>query len=236
VIVRAAILICAGAGVIGAHDFITTKITWSKEMSRLVYKRCATCHREGGAAFSLMTYEEARPWAKAIKEEVLERRMPPWQAVKGFGEFKDDRGLTEEELEVISDWVEGGAPEGEPKFMPQPPKPSKWLDPATPTGAAELDVASDAKIDAPVRVVGIRAKGLKKGATVQVIAMRPDGAIEPLLWIYHYNPAFDRTYYYIAPVSLPAGTGIGMSPAGAGSFALFTSPAPKQPARTHGAF
>src|ERR1700739_3123590 len=98
---RAAVLMIACAAVAGAHDVITTKITWSKEMSRLVYKRCATCHRDGGAAFSLMTYEAARPWAKAIKEETLERRMPPWQAVKGFGEFKDDRGLTEEELEVI---------------------------------------------------------------------------------------------------------------------------------------
>ncbi len=95
-----------------AHDIITTKITWTKEISRLVYKRCATCHREGGSSFSLMTYEEARPWAKAIKEEVLERRMPPWEAVKGFGEFRDDRGLTQEELETISSWVEGGAPEG----------------------------------------------------------------------------------------------------------------------------
>ena len=48
----------------------------------MMYKRCATCHREGGISrrFSLMTYEEARPWAKAIKEEVLERRMPPWEA------------------------------------------------------------------------------------------------------------------------------------------------------------
>ncbi len=69
-----------------------------------------------------MTYDEARPWAKAIKEEVLERRMPPWEAVKGFGEFRDDRGLTQEEMETISGWVEGGAPEGEPKYLPALPK------------------------------------------------------------------------------------------------------------------
>src|SRR5271163_3259700 len=125
---RAAILILAGASVAGAHDFITTKITWSKEVSRLVYKRCSSCHREGGSAFAIITYEQARPWAKAIKEEALERRMPPWQAVKGFGDFKNDRGLTEEELEILSDWVEGGAPEGEPKYLPETPKPSAFLD------------------------------------------------------------------------------------------------------------
>src|SRR4051794_40931879 len=53
------------------HDVITTKITWSREISRIVYARCLTCHRDGGRAFSLTTYVEARPWAKAIKEEVL---------------------------------------------------------------------------------------------------------------------------------------------------------------------
>ncbi|HXK04842.1 MAG TPA: cytochrome c, partial [Verrucomicrobiae bacterium] len=96
------------------HDVITTPLTFSREISRLVYARCASCHRPGGRAFSLMTYADARPWAAAIKEEVLERRMPPWGAVKGFGEFKDDQGLTQEQIELIADWVEGGAPEGDP--------------------------------------------------------------------------------------------------------------------------
>ena len=61
----------------GAHEFFSTKVTWSREISRLVLQRCAGCHHEGGAAFSMLTFDEARPWAKAIKEEVLNRRMPP---------------------------------------------------------------------------------------------------------------------------------------------------------------
>ena len=233
-IFRAAVLFGLSATVIGAHDIITTKITWSKEMSRLVYKRCATCHREGGPAFSLMTYEAARPWAKAIKEETLERRMPPWQAVKGFGEFKNDRGLTQEELEVISDWVEGGAPEGDPKFLPETPKPSEWLDPVKPAGAAELDVAGNAKVEAAVHVEAIRPKNLKKGATVQVLAMRPDGTFEPLLWIYQFNPDFARTYYFKSPVMLPAGTEIVASPQGAGVFSLFASADGRSSQKTRG--
>ncbi len=132
--------------------------------------------------------------------------MPPWQAVKGFGEFKDDRGLTQEEIELLSDWVEGGAPEGDPRLLPEAPKPGEWLDPVKPPGAAEKSVSEGAKIDSPVKVVGIRAKELAKGATVQVLAMRPDGTVEPLLWIYQYNPDFQRTYYYRSPVKLPAGT------------------------------
>ena len=218
---RAFILILATVCVASAHDVITTKITWSKEVSRVVFKRCASCHREGGSAFSLMTYDEARPWAKAMKEEVLERRMPPWEAVKGFGEFKDDRGLSGEELEVISDWVEGGAPEGDPKYVPALPKPEDWLDPASPAGSAEVLVGSDAKLASNERVVAIRPKDLKEGASVQLLAARPDGTIEPLLWIYQYNPKFKRTYYYTAPVNLPAGTKIEMSPPGAGTVALY---------------
>src|SRR5205085_2541589 len=97
-----------------------------REISRLFYQRCSSCHRDGGNAFALTTYEQARPWAKAIKEEVNERRMPPWGAVKGFGEFRDDQGLTQEQIELINDWVEGGAPEGDPALLPKElPKPGK---------------------------------------------------------------------------------------------------------------
>lgn len=221
---RTALLFFAGLGLVQAHDVITTKITFSKEISRLIYKRCATCHREGGSAFSLLTYDQARPWAKAIKEEVLERRMPPWEAVKGFGEFRDDRGLSQEELETISSWVEGGAPEGDPKYLPALPKLTAWQDPATPKGSSEVLLADGAKLAASSQVLAIRAKNLQAGASVQIVAVRPDSSIEPLLWIYQYKPEFHRTYYYAAPLALPAGTKIEMSPPGSGTIELFTKP------------
>ena len=96
------------------HDIITTPITFSREISRVLYSRCVECHRPGGSAFSLVTYEEARPWAKAIEEEVLEKRMPPWGAVKGFGDLSPDGSLTQQEIAIIAAWVVGGAPEGDP--------------------------------------------------------------------------------------------------------------------------
>src|SRR5579863_8084922 len=173
---RIVLLFCFVA-VVNAHDIITTKITFSKEISRLIYKRCATCHHEGGSAFSLMTYEEARPWAKAIKEEVLERRMPPWEAVKGFGEFREDRGLTQEELETISNWVEGGAPEGDPKYLPSLPKLTAWQDPVAPKGSSELVAADGQKLASSSKVLAIRAKNLKAGASVQIVAIRPDSSV-----------------------------------------------------------
>jgi hypothetical protein len=220
---RVGILLGLCAGPVLAHDVITTKITWSNEISRLVYKRCASCHAAGQSAFSLMAYDEARPWAKAMKEETGARRMPPWQAVKGFGDFTGDRGLTQEEIELISDWVEGGAPEGDPKFLPEKPKPASWQDPATPAGAAVVVASAGFRLKSAARVVALRPNDLTKGVSVQVVATRPDGTVEPLIWMYRYNPRFQRTYYYRAPIDLPAGTLIEMSTQGAGSLNLFSS-------------
>src|SRR5262249_49561686 len=66
--------------------------------------------------------DQARLSAQAIKEQVLSRRMPPWNAVEGFGEFKDDRSLSQEEIEIFAEWVEGGAPEGNPAYLPALPE------------------------------------------------------------------------------------------------------------------
>src|SRR5438876_898608 len=108
------VLACCVVNNAAAHEIITTKLTWTQEISRIVYKRCASCHREGGAApMSLLSYDEARPWAKAIRDEVAERRMPPWGAVKGFGDFRNDASLTDPEIEMMILWVEGGAPKGD---------------------------------------------------------------------------------------------------------------------------
>lgn len=206
-----------------AHDVITTKVTFSREISRLFYKSCASCHHEGGSSFSLTTYEAARPWAKAIKEEVLERRMPPWGAVKGFGSFKDDQGLTQEQIELISNWVEGGAPEGDPALLPKAPN---WNAlPAKPAAPMHSEVIVDGSVTLkqPLTAAGIRATTLLDGSSVQVIARKPDGSIEPLIWLYKYQPQFDRTYYFRSAIQLPAGTRIEEFPAGAGSVSLVNS-------------
>jgi hypothetical protein len=205
-----------------AHDLITTKITWTREISRIVFKRCAACHHEGGAApMPLLTYEEARPWAKAIKEEVLERRMPPWGAMKGFGEFRDDTSLSQEEIEMLADWVEGGAPNGEERYLPSLPR----LEPPPKPAARgrELPVSAHVTLAQDTMLTAIRPKTVPAGAAAQVIARRPDGSVEPLLWLYRYQPKAPRTYVYRNPISLPRGTRIEVSPAGAGAIALITS-------------
>src|SRR5688500_14034353 len=73
-----------------AHDPITSKVTWNQEIIRIFRQRCVTCHRDGGGAFALESYEQARAWSRAIRDEVLGRTMPPWPAAQGFGNFRDD--------------------------------------------------------------------------------------------------------------------------------------------------
>jgi hypothetical protein len=200
------------------HDVITTPITFSREISRLFYSRCASCHRPGGSAFSLLTYQDARPWAEAIKEEVLERRMPPWGAVKGFGDFRDDQGLTQEQLELIAEWVEGGVPEGNPVLLPKTPE-FEGRDAAAPAGR-EVAVDGSVTITSPLVLTGIRPKEVAEGASLMVVADRPDGSVEPLLWLYNFKPKFARAYQYSAAVRLPAGTRVEVSPRGGGTVAL----------------
>src|ERR1044071_8531341 len=113
----------AGASVdVAAHN-VGSAITWNREISRIIYDRCASCHRDGGSCFSLMKYAEVQPRAVEIKEAVLSRRMPPWGAVKGFGDFRDDHGLSQAELELITEWVDSDTPKGNnPNALPKKPK------------------------------------------------------------------------------------------------------------------
>jgi hypothetical protein len=187
-----------------AHDRITTAITWSREISRIVFDRCASCHRDGGTSFSLRTYQEARPWAVAIKEEVLSRRMPPWGAVKGFGEFKNDQGLTLEQLELITDWVEGGVPEGDPKDLPPPPKFSKPDSIKDHKDQIVLD--GDLTLIRPFKLGGVLPREVPRGASMQIVAQLPDGSIEPLVWLYEYRPQYRHPFLFRKPLTLPRGT------------------------------
>ena len=96
--------------------------TFTKDVAPVLYKHCTSCHRAGEIApMSLLTYEEARPWARAIRERVTNGTMPPWHADPAHGKWQNDRRLTAEEKDVISRWVAAGAPQGDPKNLPPRP-------------------------------------------------------------------------------------------------------------------
>src|SRR6266436_9711252 len=150
-----------------AHDIVSTAVTWDREISRIVYARCASCHHPGGTAFSLMTYQAARPWAAAIKEAVLRRQMPPWGAVKGFGEFRNDEALTSEQLELVTSWSEGGAPEGDPKDLP--PAPKVWENPALPDERGALSISGRARLTHALLLDGLLPRNLPLHASIKIL-------------------------------------------------------------------
>jgi hypothetical protein len=191
-----------------AHDTITTKLLWTQEISRMVNRHCVSCHRAGGGAMPLETYEEARPWAKAMRDEVLARRMPPWGAVKGVGEFRNDPSLSQIEIDMIVNWVEGGAPEGDPIYLPTAPHFSAEAE-ARAEGR-EVTVASGAgwTLDAAAELSGLRPARLAAGDWLEVSAYRPDGEVDRLIWIRDWRPEWQRTYEFRHPVRLPRGSRI----------------------------
>src|SRR5262245_36137017 len=113
--------VCA-AGVMAAGAANAAKPTFSKDVAPILNANCVVCHRPGEIApMSLQTYDEVRPWVKAIQKNVSEGVMPPWHADKGFGPWKNDRALSQKEIDTIVEWAKNGAPEGSKSDLPPPP-------------------------------------------------------------------------------------------------------------------
>ncbi|HTD44343.1 MAG TPA: hypothetical protein VK687_09190, partial [Bryobacteraceae bacterium] len=101
------------------------QVTFTKDVAAILQKRCQVCHRpDTFAPMSLLTYEQARPWARAIKQKILAREMPPWYIDKNVGirNFSNDVSLSDQEIATIVQWVDSGAPQGNPADMPPPRK------------------------------------------------------------------------------------------------------------------
>jgi peroxiredoxin/mono/diheme cytochrome c family protein len=103
-------------------------VTYAKQVSRILQKRCQECHRPGEIGpFSLLTYEDARDWADTIREVVLEQRMPPWYADPRYGKFANERCLSREETDVLLSWIRQECPKGDDKDLPPPAQfPAGW--------------------------------------------------------------------------------------------------------------
>src|SRR4029453_5620578 len=97
--------------------------TFTKDVAPIFQQKCKACHPpEAIPPMSLRTYEEARPWARSIRSRVELRQMPPWHIDRtvGIQHFKNDRSLTDDQIDTIVRWVDAGAPKGDPKDMPPP--------------------------------------------------------------------------------------------------------------------
>src|SRR5271154_1708603 len=98
-------------------------VTFTKDIAPIFQDKCEDCHRKGSMApMSLVTYQETRPWVKAIRERVVTRNMPPWHLDKtvGIQHFANDRSLSGQQIATIVRWADSGAPMGDPKDLPAP--------------------------------------------------------------------------------------------------------------------
>lgn len=96
-------------------------VTYSQQISRIFQKHCVECHREGEIGpFPLTSYEEVAGWGEMIQEVIEQRRMPPWYANPAHGKFRNERRLTDEEIQTVAEWVANGQPEGNPAELPEP--------------------------------------------------------------------------------------------------------------------
>src|SRR5829696_6367512 len=97
--------------------------TFSKDVAPILFKKCTQCHRPGEIApMSLLTYEDARPYAESIVDELTEGAMPPWHADPNVGHFKNDRSLSAADKATLLNWAKNGAPRGNPADLPPAPK------------------------------------------------------------------------------------------------------------------
>ncbi len=114
-------LVAAGLVVLSttmANSGVKKEVTYNKDIAGILYKNCAECHRPNDIApMALMTYKEARPWARSIKERVLTRDMPPWSPDSKYGEFTNDHRLAQNDIDTIVAWVDQGAKEGDAKDL-----------------------------------------------------------------------------------------------------------------------
>ena len=113
------VLLCGASQLVSAAEATPT---FTRDVAPILYKNCVECHRPTMfAPMSLVTYQDARPYAKVMKQRVVARQMPPWNADPAIGHFKNDPRLTDQEVDTIARWADGGAPKGDDGDMPKMP-------------------------------------------------------------------------------------------------------------------
>jgi hypothetical protein len=162
----------------------------------------------------MMTYPDVQPRLVEIKTAVLSRTMPPWGAIKGFGEFRNDQALTQEQIELLVDWIQNDAPRGnnrralpaEPKFTVPPP----YQLPARVT-----PISGTATLAQPLVLDGLMPDKIPPRQSIRVTASLPNGSVEPLVWLHQYDDRYRHPFLFRKAVRLPAGTVIRGVPPGA---------------------
>ena len=172
--------------------------TFTKDVAPILFGNCVVCHRPGEVApMSLLSYKDARPWSRAIREKVVTREMPPWHADRRYGIFRNDPSLSQKEIDTIVAWVDGGVPKGTDADMPTVPEFSDgWAAAVDPDFILELPVEYQIPADGETDLLNwYSAIPFKEDFFFNAIEMRPGNRA-----VVHHSGAF--------LVDLPDGTTI----------------------------
>jgi len=152
--------------------------TFTKDIAPIIYNNCAACHRSGEVApMSLVSYDEVRPWAKAIRKKVVAREMPPWGADPRYGAFKDDRSLSDAQIDTIAKWVDAGAPKGSDADLPAAPTFATGWSHGEPDVVIEMPIDFEVPAEGEVPVIDFFAKApFTSDVYVKRIEVRPGTA------------------------------------------------------------
>lgn len=170
-----------GAGTAFTHTSASQKpvLSFAKDVAPIVFNKCANCHRAGEAVpMSLTSFQEVRPWAKAIREQVLERSMPPWYADPDSSlKFRNDRRLSQKEIETIVSWVDAGAPKGDDSNLPPLPRLAKGWSSGEPDLIVPMPVDFEipAEGELPMQNFYV-AVPFKEDRWVEAVELRPGNA------------------------------------------------------------
>ena len=222
----AAVIAVAATGA-GAHVRITTALSWDRDIAPIVQARCVTCHRaDGRAPMSLSTYETARPWARAIRHQVVTRQMPKWHAARGYGEFANDPSLSPFEIAMIAAWVDGGAPKTiapKPGAPPAPPSraPSPLQPFQPPPTRIQYTAACGTALLPTGQLLAVQPR-VTRGESIRVIATLPNGTSHNLGWFRDVDPEFAETYWLRTPLDLPPNARLISQPESAGCAVTLT--------------
>jgi len=163
-----------GGCLMGVSAFAATAPTFNKDVLPILQTNCQECHRAGEIApMSLLSYNEARPWAKAIKAAVVNQKMPPWFADPNIGHFSNDRRLSDAQVKTLVAWADGGAPEGDAKDKPADRKFQEGWN-IKPDMVIEMPKAFDLQATGTIDYQYILVKGnIKEDLWVKEAEMRP---------------------------------------------------------------
>lgn len=209
-------------------------VTYARDVAPIFRETCESCHRPGMIGpMELTNYEQVRPWAKLIKQQVTSGEMPPFHAAGPIGRYKNDYRLTEEQVGTVTRWVDEGARLGDPADLPPP---NVWTSKRWSIGEPDLVLAftesyrielnsRDAYVFLPIDHEFEEDIWIE---TSEIIAHFPDGKVETIFSIPNYDFSWERNYELIEPMLLPKGTEVEMIAAWDNSESNRLNPDPTQ--------